>query len=95
MSELTIIAGLFQAFILCAVGYVLIVILLKQKNNQLYRLMLMISFCALIQNAAYLLELRSTGAAEALVSIRMYYVGGAYVATLFLYLTRMYCGISA
>ncbi len=92
MSELTIILGLLQTVIVLGVGHIIFVVIMKQKNNQLYRLMLMISICALIQNAAYILELYSTNVAEALVSIRMYYLGGAFVATLFLFLTRMYCG---
>ena len=92
MSLATIILGLFQAVMLTAVGFVLVVMLLKQKNNQLYRLMLIISFCVMIQNAAYLLELRSISAAEALVSIRIYFVGGTYVSMLFLFMTLVYCG---
>ena len=91
-ATLTIIAGLVQAVSLTIVGSVLVAILLRQRNDFLYRLMLLIALCAMIQNAAYLLELRSMNAEEALVSIRMYYIGGAFSPTFFLALTIIYCG---
>lgn len=90
MSIATIVAALLQTVLMTSVGYLLVVILLKQNNNQLYRLLLMDLVCVFISNAAYLLELRSTCAAEALVSLRVYYMVAPFTATLFLALMLTY-----
>lgn len=92
MTPLFVVVGLVQTFILTAMGCILVAILTRQKNNRLYRLMMVISIAGLIQNAGYLLEFRSRSAAEALAAIRMEYIAGSFMATFFLILILMYCG---
>lgn len=93
MSIATIIAGLIQVVLMTSVGYLLVVVFLRQKSNQLYRLLLLILICVFIGNVGYLLELRATNAGEALVALRTYYIASPFTATLFFALTLTYFNI--
>ncbi|MBO4901592.1 MAG: response regulator [Lachnospiraceae bacterium] len=65
------------AILLCVVCFFL---MYRQKETKLVKHMLLITICAIIQNAGFLLELNATNATEALNAIRIEYIGGAFVA---------------
>lgn len=81
--------------ILMVLGCIFFVILMmRQRESGLSKLMLCIGFLGAIQNAGYLLELVSQDIGEAMVAVRMEYLGGAFITTfLFVFVVR-YCGYS-
>lgn len=69
-----------------------VILMMRQRESGLSKLMLCIGFLGAIQNAGYLLELVSQDIGEAMVAVRMEYLGGAFITTfLFVFVVR-YCG---
>ncbi len=69
-----------------------VILMMRQRESALSKLMLCIGFLGAIQNAGYLLELVSQDISEAMVAVRMEYLGGAFITTfLFVFVVR-YCG---
>lgn len=58
-----------------------IVLLMTQQNTGIAKLMLLTCICSFIQNAGYLLEMRSTNIYEAMMAIRFEYIGTAFIIT--------------
>ncbi len=79
MYRITLIIQIL-AVLIC---FISIVILLYQKNTKQSRILLLTIICALLQNYGYLMEMRSTCLEEAMMALRIEYVGAAYI-TLFL-----------
>lgn len=69
-----------------------VVIMTRQRENMLSKLMLCVGFFGVIQNAGYLLEMLSGNIAEAMTAVRVEFMGGAFMSTfLFIFVAR-YCG---
>lgn len=71
---------------------VFVIIMTRQRENTLSKLMLCVGFFGAIQNVGYLLELLSRNISEAMTAVRMEFMGGAFISTfLFIFVAR-YCG---
>ena len=90
---------MFNALVIYQIFMVLgciffVILMMRQRESGLSKLMLCIGFLGAIQNAGYLLELVSQDIGEAMVAVRMEYLGGAFITTfLFVFVVR-YCGYS-
>ena len=69
-----------------------VIIMMKQRESALSKLMLCIGFLGAFQNAGYLLELVSQDIGEAMVAVRMEYLGGAFITTFLFVFVARYCG---
>lgn len=69
-----------------------VIIMTRQRETMLSKLMLCVGFFGAIQNAGYLLELLSRDIGEAMIAVRVEFMGGAFMSTfLFIFVAR-YCG---
>ena len=69
-----------------------VILMTRQRENMLSKLMLCLGFFGAIQNAGYLLELLSRDIGEAMIAVRVEFMGGAFMSTfLFMFVAR-YCG---
>ncbi len=74
--------------------FTFVVIMIRQQESALSKLMLCIGFFGVIQNTGYLLELLSRNLEAAMNAVKMEYIGGAFITTiLFLFVSR-YCGFN-
>lgn len=73
------------------ISFVCVVLLLVQKSSMPAKLMLVTCFCSFVQNAGYLLEMRSKNISEAMISIRLEYIGASFIVTLLMIFTFKYC----
>ncbi|MDE7429955.1 MAG: response regulator, partial [Lachnospiraceae bacterium] len=64
----------------------------RQRESMLSKLMLCIGFLGLIQNAGYLLELLSRDMGEAMIAVRVEFMGGAFMSTFLFVFVAEYCG---
>lgn len=72
--------------------FVFVIIMTRQRENMLSKLMLCVGFFGAIQNAGYLLEMLSRNISEAMTAVRVEFLGGAFMSSfLFLFVAR-YCG---
>lgn len=69
-----------------------VVIMMRQRESYLSKLMLCIGFLGSIQNAGYLLELYSTSIGEAMKAVQVEYLGAAFISTFLFLFTMKYCG---
>lgn len=69
-----------------------IVLMIRQKEGELSKLMLCIGFLSGVQNLGYLLEMQAKSLGEAMVAVRTEYLGGAFMGTFLLIFTMRYCG---
>lgn len=82
--------GFQMLMVLGCFGFV--IIMTRQRENMLSKLMLCVGFFGTIQNAGYLLELLSRNISEAMTAVRVEFMGGAFMSTfLFIFVAR-YCG---
>lgn len=82
--------GFQMLMVLGCFGFV--IIMTRQRENALSKLMLCVGFFGAIQNAGYLLELLSRNISEAMTAVRVEFMGGAFMSTfLFIFVAR-YCG---
>lgn len=82
--------GFQMLMVLGCFGFV--IIMTRQRENMLSKLMLCVGFFGTIQNAGYLLELLSRNISEAMTAVRVEFMGGAFISTfLFIFVAR-YCG---
>jgi len=79
------IVGLFM--LLCALVYIF-----RGGSTYTQRLMLSFTISELVHNAGYLLELLSKSKEEAMLAIKVEYLGGAAVAIFFMMFIFNYCG---
>ncbi len=78
----------FAIFLLiCALVYIF-----RGSSTYIQKLMLSFTLAELVHNASYLLELFATTEQEAMVAIKMEYLGSSLVAILFMMFIRSYCG---
>lgn len=85
------ILAIYQCFMV--LGCIIFVILMmRQRESNLSKLMLCIGFLGAFQNAGYLLELLSQDLGEAMVAVRMEYLGGAFITTFLFVFVARYCG---
>lgn len=69
-----------------------VILMTRQRENMLSKLMLCLGFFGAIQNVGYLLELLSRDIGEAMIAVRVEFMGGAFMSTfLFMFVAR-YCG---
>lgn len=69
-----------------------VILMMRQRESNLSKLMLCIGFLGAFQNAGYLLELLSQDLGEAMVAVRMEYLGGAFITTFLFVFVARYCG---
>lgn len=69
-----------------------IILMMRQKEGELSKLMLCIGFLSCAQNMGYLLEMTSKDLDSAMTAVRMEYLGGAFMGTFLLIFTMRYCG---
>lgn len=74
-------------------SFICVATLIMQKNSDAAKLMLVVCLCSLIQNAGYYFEMRSTSLAEALIALKLEYVGGGFVATMLMIFVFRYCRV--
>lgn len=81
--------------ILMVLGCIMFMIIMeRQRESMLSKLMLCIGFFGTIQNAGYLLELLAGNIGEAMTAVRVEFLGGVFISTfLFIFVAR-YCGYS-
>lgn len=81
----------FQIFmVLGCFGFV--ILMTRQRENELSKLMLCIGFLGVIQNAGYLLELFSKDIGEGMIAVRVEFMGGAFITTFLFVFAARYCG---
>ena len=90
---------MFNALVIYQIFMVLgciffVILMMRQRESGLSKLMLCIGFLGAIQNAGYLLELVSQDIGEAMVAVRMEYLGGAFITTFLFVFVGRYCGYS-
>ncbi len=71
-----------------------IVLLLLQRNTKQSKMMLLTIVCAFIQNFGYLLELMATTLGEAMIAVKIEYVGTAYIAYFLTFFMFRYSNIN-
>ncbi len=69
-----------------------VILMTRQRENMLSKLMLCLGFLGAIQNAGYLLELLSRDIGEAMIAVRVEFMGGAFITTFLFVFTAKYCG---
>ncbi len=69
-----------------------VILMTRQRESALSKLMLCIGFLGAIQNAGYLLELLSRDIGEAMIAVRVQFMGGAFITTFLFVFTVKYCG---
>ncbi len=82
--------GLQILSVLGCFGFV--ILMTRQRESVLSKLMLCIGFLGAIQNAGYLLELLSRDVGEAMIAVRVEFMGGAFITTFLFVFTAKYCG---
>ncbi|MDE7359199.1 MAG: response regulator [Lachnospiraceae bacterium] len=82
--------GLQILTVLGCFGFV--ILMTRQRESVLSKLMLCIGFLGVIQNAGYLLELLSRDVGEAMIAVRVEFMGGAFITTFLFVFTAKYCG---
>lgn len=83
--------AIYQSFMVLGCIF-FVIIMMGQRESNLSKLMLCIGFLGAIQNAGYLLELVSQDLGEAMVAVRMEYLGGAFITTFLFVFVARYCG---
>lgn len=74
--------------------FIFVIIMTRQRESMLSKLMLCIGFLGVIQNAGYLLELLSGDIGEAMIAVRVEFLGGAFVTTFLFVFVARYCGFN-
>lgn len=76
--------------VICCIVFVAVAA--GQRMNKVSKLMLVIAFLCLIQNASYLMEMQATSYDGALLTTKIRYVGVAFMSTFFLIFCARYRG---
>ncbi len=85
--------GLVIFHIFMVVGcFIFVILMIGQRESALSKLMLCIGFLGAIQNAGYLLEMISRDAEEAMIAVRVEFLGGVYISTFLFVFVSIYCG---
>lgn len=71
-----------------------VIIMVKQRESMLSKLMLCIGFFGTIQNTGYLLELFSRNISEAMTAVRVEFMGGVFISTFLFVFVARYCGFN-
>ena len=58
-----------------------VILMTRQRESMLSKLMLCVGFLGAIQNAGYLLELLSRDIGEGMIAVRVEFMGGAFIST--------------
>ena len=74
-------------------SFLCVVVLLMQKGSEVTKLILVGCLCAFVQNAGYLLEMRSRNLDEVMIAIRLEYIGTAFIATMSMLFVFRYCRV--
>lgn len=74
-------------------SFVCVAVLLVQKGSEVTKLMLVVCLCAFVQNAGYLLEMRSNNLDEVMIAIRLEYIGTAFIVTMTMLFVFKYCRV--
>jgi len=69
-------------------------VLLIQKGTEVTKLILVGCLCAFVQNAGYLLEMRSTNLDEVMIALRFEYIGTSFIATMSMLFVFKYCRVT-
>lgn len=69
-----------------------VILMTRQRETMLSKLMLCVGFLGAIQNAGYLLELLSRDIGEAMIAVRVEFMGGAFMSTFLFVFVAEYCG---
>ena len=86
--------GMYEGLVIFQILMVLgcfffIILMSRQRESVLSKLMLCIGFFGAIQNAGYLLEMLSRDIGEAMIAVRVEFMGGVYISTfLFIFLYK-------
>lgn len=79
--------------ILMVIGcFIFLIIMERQRESMLSKLMLCVGFLGAIQNAGYLLEMLSGNLGEAMTAVRVEFMGGAFMSTFLFIFVAKYCG---
>lgn len=85
-------AVIIQIIVIC-LDTVFFIIMVRQKESRLSKLMLCIAIFAVVQNAAYLLELFSDDLKQAMLAVRIEYIGAAFITTFLFVFALRYCEV--
>ncbi len=72
--------------------FVFMIIMERQRESMLSKLMLCIGFFGTIQNAGYLLEMLAGNIGEAMTAVRVEFLGGVFISTFLFVFVARYCG---
>lgn len=87
--------GLVVFQILIVLGcFCFVIIMTRQRESTLSKLMLCIGILGAVQNAGYLLELLSEDIGAAMVAVRMEFLGAAFISTFLFIFVAAYCRYS-
>ncbi|MCM1424762.1 MAG: ATP-binding protein, partial [bacterium] len=81
----------FQIFMVIGCFF-FIILMTRQRESALSKLMLCIGFMSAIQNAGYLLEMLSRDIGEAMIAVRVEYMGGVFISTFLFVFVAIYSG---
>ena len=89
--------GMYEGLVIFQILMVLgcfffIILMSRQRESVLSKLMLCIGFFGAIQNAGYLLEMLSRDIGEAMIAVRVEFMGGVYISTFLFIFVATYCG---
>ena len=68
-------------------------VLMIQKGSEVTKLMLVVCFCAFIQNCGYLLEMTSSNLDEVMTAIRLEYIGTSFIVTMSMLFVFRFCRV--
>jgi len=69
-----------------------LIYMFRGDSTYIHKLMLTFMVAELVQCAGYLLELQATTLQEAMLAVKVEYMGGSIVAIIFMMFIRCYCG---
>ena len=75
-------------------SFVCVALLLAQRSSVQTKLVLVICLCSFVQNGGYLLELKSRTLSEAMMAIRVEYIGTSFLVTLLMIFVFRYCRVN-
>ncbi len=75
-------------------SFVCAAVLLIQKGTEVTKLMLVVCLCAFVQNAGYLLEMRSNNLDEVMIAIRLEYIGTSFIVTMSMLFAFKFCRVT-
>lgn len=74
-------------------SFVCVALLIAQKSSTAQKIMLVACLACLIQNCGYFMEMQARSAREAMMAVKIEYIGGAFILTMLMIFIFKYCRV--